>query len=577
MFARAVPSALLMLALIASDGIGQARPSVGAPPLDRDGAVACPVPSVTLDAVLDEAAALGAESAVASRLLWQPYNWRVNSDSTTQVQNEEQVAVNPNDPDNLVAVWRDFRLGYRRVGVGYSFDAGVTWHDSLLEEPTYPRHSDPGITCDSSGNFYVVVLSYTGSTSEPNGLFVLKSEDGGVTWGDPVPVIDGVADVFEDKELIGCDRTGGAFDGNLYVAWARFGQGTDIMCSRSIDGGASFDAPVLLSDKSGVQWPVPVVGSDGTLYVGWTQYQPSKIMIDRSFDGGQTFGGDLTLADTQIAQTELNGGIAVFSFPALDCDITGGEHDGRLYAAYMDLGDGDYDILFSYSDDDGDSWSAPVKVNDDVYGNGCDQFHPWTCVSPDGVISVIFYDRRNDPSNLLMDVYMAQSFDGGSTFEPNVRITTVSSDPTAGSARAGLLGEYIGLAASSANRVHPVWTDTREGNQDVYTAVFDTTLVSVPDDLPERGVALAPPRPNPSAGAVRLPFTAPGRGGVSIRVFDVAGRLVRELQGAPGPDGAGCAIWDGADGAGNRVAAGVYFATVVGESPTVAAKLVLIR
>ena len=218
-----------------------------------------------------------------------------------------------------------------------------------------------------------------------------------------------------------------------------------------------------------------------------------------------------------------------------------------------------------------------MRVNDDAYGNRCDQFHPWTCVSADGAVSVIFYDRRNDPSNLLMDVYMAQSFDGGSTFGPNVRITTVSSDPTAGSARAGLLGEYIGLAASSANRVHPVWTDTREGNQDVYTSVFDTTLVGIPDALPERGVALAPPRPNPSAGAVRLAFTAPGRNAVSIHVFDVAGRLVRELHGAPGTDGEGCVVWDGADASGNRVGAGVYFATVVGESPTAAAKLVIIR
>jgi len=43
-------------------------------------------------------------------------NWKINSDATVQVQNEQQVAVNPIDPDNLVAVWRDFRLGYRRVG-----------------------------------------------------------------------------------------------------------------------------------------------------------------------------------------------------------------------------------------------------------------------------------------------------------------------------------------------------------------------------------------------------------------------------------------------------------------------------
>lgn len=142
---------------------------------------------------------------------WQVLNWRINSDLTTELQNEEQVAINPLDPDNLVAVWRDFRLGHRRVGVGYTFDGGITWHDSLVEEPSYPRHSDPGIATDADGNFYVVILSYTGSTSQPNGLFVLKSEDGGVTWGDAVPAVDQVPGVFEDKELIACDRSGSLF------------------------------------------------------------------------------------------------------------------------------------------------------------------------------------------------------------------------------------------------------------------------------------------------------------------------------------------------------------------------------
>jgi len=42
-------------------------------------------------------------------------NIKINSDATNQVQNEEQVSHNRTNPDNLVAVWRDFRLGYRRL------------------------------------------------------------------------------------------------------------------------------------------------------------------------------------------------------------------------------------------------------------------------------------------------------------------------------------------------------------------------------------------------------------------------------------------------------------------------------
>jgi hypothetical protein len=508
---------------------------------------------------------------------WQISNWRINSDATTQVQNEEQVAINPLDPDNLVAVWRDFRLGHRRVGVGYTFDGGVTWHDTLLEEPSYPRHSDPGVTVDAEGNFYAVILSYTGSTSEPNGLYVFRSEDGGVTWSDPVAAVDQVPNVFEDKELIACDRTGGLLSGNIYVTWARFGYVTEIMSVTSTDGGLSFGAPVTVSDDTGVQWPCPVVGPDGTYYVAWVNYWPPQIRIDRSATGGASFGADVTVTDVYTGSTEINGGITVFCFPAMDCDITGGIWNGRLYIAYMDEHMGDFDIFVRHSDDHGASWSSPVRVNDDPPGNGSDQFHPWTCVSPDGVVNVVFYDRRNDPSNLLMDVYLTQSLDGGITFEPNRRVTTVSSDPTAGSTRAGLIGEYIGLAASSAGRVHPVWTDTREGHQDVYTAIVDTTLAGAEDAAVTTALQLLAPSPNPSSDDVDLRCVSPHARPVTITIADLTGRVVRRLQTEAGDGGLRSVTWDGMNAAREPVASGVYFVRATDGAAAATGRLVRLR
>jgi hypothetical protein len=569
---RTVLAAVLVLALAAGSHAVQ---QVDAP---------VPVPSVLLDSIADfETApplpvhrAPASAGALADLPAWQVANWKINSDTTTELQNEEQVAVNPLDPDNLVAVWRDFRLGYRRVGVGYTFDGGVTWHDELLVEPDYPRHSDPGITVDADGNFYIVILAYTGSTSEENGLYVYRSEDGGVTWSDGVPAVNQVPNVFEDKELIACDRTGGFFDGNLYVAWARFGSSIEIMNATSTDGGASFGTPVTVSDDSSVQWPCPVVGPDGTYYVAWVQYSTSEIRLDRSPSGGSSFGTDVIVTDVYAAQTTINGGISVFGFPAMDCDIFGGTYNGRLYIAYMDREWGDYDVFMRYSDDHGSTWSSPVRINDDSIGNGCDQFHPWTCVSPDGVVNVALYDRRNDPSNFLMDLYLAQSFDGGLTFEPNIRVTTVSSDPTAGSPRAGIIGEYIGLTAASADRVHPVWTDTREGHQDVYTSIIDTTFVGVPEE-PVAGLLLMPPTPNPSRGDAMLHLASPAGGAVLVTVSDIAGRLVREFEAVLGADGRCSVVWDGTDAGGEVVASGVYFVRATDGTTSATGKVVRLR
>jgi hypothetical protein len=334
------------------------------------------------------------------------------------------------------------------------------------------------------------------------------------------------------------------------------------MSARSLDGGASFQSPVPVSDEEGVQWPCPVVGADGTYYIAWVQYWPSSIRIDRSFDGGLTFGTDLTVTTTYEPSLQLNGNVQVFAYPAMDCDLSGGTYHGRLYVAYMDQGGSDYDIYLRYSDDQGVTWSPPGRVNDDPVANGCDQFHPWTCVSGDGAVNIVFYDRRLDPANLLMDVYLAQSLDGGTSFNPNVRLTTVSSDPTTGSTRAGLIGEYIGLAAVTATRVHAVWTDTREGNQDVYTAVGDTTLAALPRESAFTKIQLSPPYPNPADGLRKCTFRAPSSQPLAIRVYDVSGRLVKVLTAQPDVRGSGTFVWDGTDQAGKKVASGTYFACV---------------
>jgi hypothetical protein len=413
-------------------------------------------------------------------------NVRINSDNSGQIQNEQQLCINPTNADNVVAVWRDFRLGYRRIGVGYSFDGGLTWTDTLFPVTGRPWHSDPGLTHDIFGNFFAVVLAYEPDQSY-SGFEVFKSTDGGVNWGPPTVAIDGVPNVFEDKELLACDR---AFDspyrGNLYIAWTRFYR-TQIQLIRSTDDNQSWYDPVVVSDQGSVQWAVPVVGAGGIVYVGWVSYT-DNIKLDRSYDGGVTWGTDVNVTSVYTASTYLNGDIWVFSFPAMDADISGGPNHGNLYMAYMDKHGQDYDIYFRASTDEGSSWSQAVRLNDDLINNGRDQFHPWLVVDENGVITVLFYDRREDPANLRYHIFMTQSFDAGQTWTDNVRITTVSSDPST-IVGAGLIGEYSGLDVHRGV-VNTAWTDFRLGDQDTFGArneTYNPVLVAVsmvPDQIP---------------------------------------------------------------------------------------------
>ncbi|UCG42063.1 MAG: exo-alpha-sialidase [candidate division WOR-3 bacterium] len=484
-------------------------------------------------------------------------NIQINSDTSGNLHNEEQVVANPLDSSNVVAVWRDFRLGYRRVGAGYSFDGGLTWHDTLLEDDHFPRHSDPGLTVDAAGNFHATILSYTGNTSEPNGLYVQTSTDGGMTWGPSIAVVESVPGVFEDKQLIACDRADSSpYIGNLYCVWARF-YATQIMFNRSTDGNRSWGTPLAISDgPASRQWPVPAVGPNGEVYCAWCHLSsPRSIRFDRSTDGGLTWDDDITVQDVQFGSGYIQPSVSVFSFPAMDVDITQGPRRGWLYIAYMDRaqsGNGT-NIFFTRSTDKGTTWSPRVKINDDP-DNGKDHFHPWLCVDRKGDITAAWYDRRLDPGNMLMDIYMAQSFNGGDSWTDNVRVSNVSSDPRlfppfdrtgpGGRPRplAGRLGEYNGLWAVSRDRVYAVWADTRNGHPDIFIGTRDTSTAVA--ELPKPQVPAASATPNPLLRHVEFHGCGPG---TPVRVFDRNGLLVATV--------ATTRIWDA-----GRLPAGVYLA-----------------
>ncbi len=508
------------------------------------------------------------------------WNVQVNSDTTQQIQNEEQLAINPLATNNLVAVWRDFRYGYRRVGYAISSDHGMTWTDELYPQYLYPWQSDPGITFNRDGHFFTVILTFDPDPGGEDALIIVESDDNGQTWGDPVIVVDAVADRFEDKQLMACDRTLGASNSNLYVSWTPFfGDGstdsTHIMVACSRDSGQSFVDDQIISDNTGVQWSVPAVGANGEVYVAWVDYYPGSITMDRSFDYGVTWGNDIVVQEVEFVSGNINGDLRTFSFPAMDVDIFNTPWRGRIYMAYAEyrVGGDDLDLFMTMSDDHGDSWSTPMRLNDDPVGPFVDQFHPWTTVDTSGVVTVVFYDRRNDPSNLLMDLYFTQSADGGTSWTPNQRITTVSSDPTAGS-RAGLIGEYIGLI-SWDGIPHTVWTDTRNGNQDVFAAALDTTIVDVPishHQPPVPTTITLDAYPNPFNPATSLQFSIDRQSEVTLTIYNIQGQRVATVWNGMASAGTHHITFNGDD-----LPSGIYFAHLTAGTNSTSHKMVLMK
>lgn len=90
--------------------------------------------------------------------------------------------------------------------------------------------------------------------------------------------------------------------------------------------------------------------------------------------------------------------------------------------------------------------------------------------------------------------------------------------------------------------------------------------------------ALAQNRPNPFTGSTEIRFAVPAAGAkVTLAVYDVAGRRVRELVRGRVEGGLHTATWDGRDAGGLKVGAGVYFARLEAEGRKLVKRIVALR
>src|SRR6185436_8691048 len=91
----------------------------------------------------------------------------------------------------------------------------------------------------------------------------------------------------------------------------------------------------------------------------------------------------------------------------------------------------------------------------------------------DGVIYILFYDRRNY-STENTDVFLAYSSDGGATFT-NVKISDSSFVPNPNT----FLGDYNNISAYNG-KIAPIWTRIDVSQSSVWTAQIDMTSISEP-------------------------------------------------------------------------------------------------
>ena len=145
----------------------------------------------------------------------------------------------------------------------------------------------------------------------------------------------------------------------------------------------------------------------------------------------------------------------------------------------------------------------------------------------------------------------------------------------------------LDVAWSTSGFAVLVWSDDRVDAGDVFAQNVNAdgslggTASSVFVGIGSgHALRLDAPQPNPMATSTWIRYSAPAGAEARLDVVDVGGRVVRTLvvRGvARGAEPAGSLLWDGRDGQGRPVAAGVYFVRLVARAEVTARKVVVVR
>ena len=372
-----------------------------------------------------------------------PVNHVLSADAASR-QSAPAIAAAPDG--TLYAAWEDLRDGQWNVYLSKSTDGGATWSTNRPVRPTDSAvaRRAPDIVAAGGGKVYVAWEESAGGTADTDIMFT-GSADGGNSWAEPVQAVYDISSSYQRMPALALDA-----GGTLYIAWEeQKGGNGDIYVTRSTNGGTSWAYGVRVNDDSTTldqTLPTLVAGSAGHLYLAWSDRRNGNddIYFAASTNSGQSWGTNV--------KVNADGGSTVQTEPSLARDGL-----GNLHLAWRDGRNGDADIYYARSTNEGAAWQTNRRVNQD--DPGALQYLPAVAADDAGRVYVAWRDNRDGAHN----IYAARSEDGGATWLAEARVNNDS--PT------NFFHDTPALTFGGGQRLALVWRDSRTGSPDIYGAI----------------------------------------------------------------------------------------------------------
>jgi hypothetical protein len=391
--------------------------------------------------------------------------------------NEVDIAVNPTNPQNLIAAWNDYGNG-NSCGLGYSTNGGLTWHTDWLHgvtpaggNPTFDYGAgDPSVGFLNDGTAILSCAAWGASKSQPSALFASRSTNGGQTW-EPVQQLTFGQSLghLQDHNMLTIDRYGNRAL-VAYSVWSGYAARSYALISS--DGGQTYQGPYeIASDykKNAVDtFDVSLAGApDGTVYATsgiWQHVQEwneQGVVVSQMRPGETKFTRSVKVRDLVPAPYNLPGEQWRTSMQA----SIGVDQGGTVYLLTGDYVTGNLDMYLAKSTDHGATFPSQVNLTNDAN----DEVMGWLSISPNGRLDTIFYDY-NRATGLMDAVYGQVS---GSTLLRTTLDTGIDGDaqPPRGPGGTPFWGDYIGID-SRDTVVALAWTCNGLSSQDVCSATL---------------------------------------------------------------------------------------------------------
>jgi hypothetical protein len=377
--------------------------------------------------------------------------------------NEPSITVNPLDRNKMAVGWRQFdsvSSNFRTGGWAYTTNAGNNWIFPGALGTNF--RSDPVLASDSTGTFYYLSL-VAGNFDD-----IWRSLNGGQSWTRLGPATGG------DKQWFTIDTTNSSGAGFHYQSWnaaANPYQGRQF--TRSTNGGFTWMDPIYI--PNGPSLGTLDVDSTGRVFIAGENRDDKQLWCVRSSDAKNA-----AVIPTFDLSTPLNlGGFLGMGQPINPQGLTGqanvavdrsgtSTNDNVYVLATVEpfSGHSRADVMFIRSTNGGQTFSAPVRINDDPAHPEKWHWLAAMAVAPNGRIDAVWLDTRNATNHTDSQLFYSYSRDGGVTWSANVAVSQLF-NPFLGYPNQAKMGDYIQIVSDNDGG-NVAYCATFNGEQDIY-------------------------------------------------------------------------------------------------------------